>query len=60
MNTGWICPRCGKVNAPHVAQCDCVGGGKSLPCPQPYYPPYDPYPTVRPYPPQWWEWYVTC
>ena len=22
-NTGWLCPRCKKVNAPHVRQCDC-------------------------------------
>lgn len=21
---GWICPRCGKVYAPHIASCDCV------------------------------------
>jgi hypothetical protein len=20
---GWLCPRCGKVNAPDVKQCDC-------------------------------------
>ena len=20
---GWICPRCGKVHAPWVAECDC-------------------------------------
>jgi len=23
-NKGWECPKCGKVNAPHVNQCDCV------------------------------------
>lgn len=22
-NTGWICPRCGKVHAPFVPSCDC-------------------------------------
>lgn len=24
---GWICPKCGKVNAPHRDFCDCSGGG---------------------------------
>ena len=24
MNIGWICPRCGKVNAPWKDACDCV------------------------------------
>ena len=23
-NKGWECPRCGKVNAPSVLQCECV------------------------------------
>lgn len=22
--TGWVCPRCGRVNAPWVAHCDCT------------------------------------
>jgi hypothetical protein len=25
-NYGWICPKCGKVNAPHRDFCDCSGG----------------------------------
>lgn len=23
MNEGWICPRCGRVNAPFTSYCDC-------------------------------------
>ena len=23
MKEGWLCPRCGKVNAPFVGQCSC-------------------------------------
>ena len=23
MKEGWICPRCGKVNAPFIGQCSC-------------------------------------
>lgn len=23
MKEGWICPRCGKVNAPFIGSCDC-------------------------------------
>ena len=26
MKEGWICPRCGKVNAPFMPQCDCEDG----------------------------------
>lgn len=26
-NYGWICPKCGKVNAPHRDFCDCSGSG---------------------------------
>ena len=26
---GWICPRCEKVNAPDVRQCDCKPGDKA-------------------------------
>ena len=24
-NVGWICPKCGMVNAPWIAQCPCLG-----------------------------------
>ena len=23
MKEGWVCPRCGKVNAPFIGSCDC-------------------------------------
>lgn len=23
---GWICPKCGMVNAPHIPHCDCIPG----------------------------------
>lgn len=23
MKEGWVCPRCGKVNAPFIPSCDC-------------------------------------
>ena len=23
-NTGWLCPRCGSVNAPQIEKCKCV------------------------------------
>ncbi len=53
---GWICPRCGRVNAPHIDQCSCEPPVRinplpvfpqpiypqPCPYPQPYYPPYSP------------------
>ena len=27
MKEGWICPRCGKVNAPFIVSCDCKPDG---------------------------------
>ena len=24
MNEGWLCPRCGIINAPHVNHCECT------------------------------------
>ena len=29
MNEGWICPRCGRVNAPFTTQCNCKPSYKS-------------------------------
>jgi len=37
--SGWVCPLCGRVNAPHVSQCPCRTNA------YPYTPyPYTPYP----------------
>lgn len=38
MKEGWICPRCGKVNAPFIGWCDCKSdevisnAGNECPC----------------------------
>lgn len=38
MKEGWICPRCGKVNAPVIGWCDCKSdeaisnAGNECPC----------------------------
>lgn len=29
MKEGWICPRCGKVNAPFMMSCDCKSSSAS-------------------------------
>jgi len=49
MNEGWICPRCGKVLAPWIRECDCKV--TSSPSAEPYYP--EPR-TGDPIPPNWW------
>lgn len=75
MSYGWVCPKCGRVNAPWKGTCDCCKG-ISLPytppntpqTPAPYYNPpleipnpYDPY---GPYKwgdaPGWWNKGPTC
>jgi hypothetical protein len=40
-NTGWICARCQKSNAPHVNSCDCLPTTQTLPyVPNPFFPIY--------------------
>lgn len=41
MNTGWICPRCGKSNNPTKESCDCAVVRRPPPCTQ-YDPPVMP------------------
>lgn len=39
--TGWICPKCGAVHAPHINTCNCYLQTRYYPpyYPTPYYPP---------------------
>ena len=49
---GWECPRCGRINAPWVRQCDC---SRSYWCPT--------WTSDKVYvgdKPEWWRDYVTC
>jgi predicted RNA-binding Zn-ribbon protein involved in translation (DUF1610 family) len=50
MPTGWVCPKCGKVNAPWVASCDCKAQIVYVSYPV-YVPPYTPYYPTYPYTP---------
>lgn len=40
---GWICPKCGRANAPWKSSCDCSGNYI------PYLPPYYPVPYYPPW-----------
>jgi hypothetical protein len=50
MLEGWVCPKCGRVNAPFIDHCPCSNGNVSYPQ-IPSYPLYPWYPT---YP--WYPW----
>ena len=56
---GWVCPRCGAVNAPHMQQCPCGGKGQQF---VPFYPPPSlPYwPPTTPWPGWTYPYVVTC
>ena len=56
MQEGWVCPKCGRVNAPFVDHCPCSSIDNIKVNPIPYYP----YPYVQPYIP--WDGHlkVTC
>lgn len=68
MSYGWVCPKCGRVNAPWKSTCDCYNGIATpyTPPSTPYTPietpnPFDPY---GPYKwgdaPGWWNKGPTC
>ena len=44
---GWECPRCSRINAPWVRQCDCNGNNWTIT-------------SNWTYKPEWWKEYVTC
>lgn len=49
MRSGWTCPVCQRVHAPHIDECGpCNVGKMSPPCipAQPYWPPPTIYPTT--------------
>lgn len=48
-NYGWICPKCGRGNAPWKESCDCVNPIPHWPIP--WYSPQEPSKTGDPLPP---------
>lgn len=56
MNEGWVCPRCGKINAPDVKECICRPDYKKYE-PVDEYDPYYSYTTDNT---PWHDWYIIC
>jgi hypothetical protein len=49
---GWICPKCGRVYAPWVKECEACNPVKTAPVVEPWIPivPFYPFPLWPPYP----------
>jgi hypothetical protein len=62
MQEGWLCPKCGRVNAPFMDHCDCVPKIDYIPNVVPFIAPYPLYPGCIPWPYRPWDGtiVVTC
>jgi ribosomal protein S27AE len=49
-STGWICPLCGRVLAPHIVECVCDKNGWKEWAPE----------RPRRYGIHWYDWTITC
>jgi len=50
MQEGWVCPKCGRVNAPFMDHCDCISKVDYIPNVIPFIAPYPLYPDyTKPY-----------
>jgi len=56
-STGWVCPSCGRGNAPWKSTCDCVTEWQWPLTPSEYDYPGHWVPPTYPY---WQRWTVTC